>query len=402
MIIKNATVFTEQGTFEKKDIVIKEGHFSEVGCLTKEDCLIKADYDIEEACSTGGENGNKEDLSAEEEVVDAEGLIAIPGLIDLHFHGCMGVDFCDGTKEAFETITKYQAQQGITTLCPATMTIGEESLLKVCEAVKSFREEVQGQVQGAQIVGINMEGPFVSSAKKGAQNEAYIRKIDLDLYRRMQAKSGDLIKLVDLAPELEGAMEFIEAVKDEVVISVAHTNADYDTAMAAFEKGASHVTHLYNAMPPYSHRAPGVVGAASDSAHCIVELICDGIHIHPSVVRNTFRMFGKERIALISDSMMATGLSDGEYTLGGQKVYVKGKRATLADGTVAGSVSNLLDCVRTCVKEMGIPLEEAIWSATMTPAKVLGIEKQCGSITPGKIAHLVLLNKDLEVEKVFL
>lgn len=370
MIIKNAIVFTEQGTFEKKNISIEDGLFTE-------------------------------EKDQDEAVIDAEGLIAIPGLTDLHFHGCMGVDFCDGTREAFQTITKYQAQQGITTICPATMTIEEESLLKICEEAKSFIEDEHSQVQGAQIVGINMEGPFICSAKKGAQNENYIRKVDLDLYRNMQRKSGNLIKLVDLAPELEGAMEFIKEVKDEVVISLAHTNADYETAMTAFESGASHVTHLYNAMPPYSHRAPGIVGAASDSERCIVELICDGIHIHPSVVRSTFRMFGKERIALISDSMMATGLSDGEYALGGQKVYVKGKKAILADGTVAGSVSNLLDCVRTCVKEMGIPLEEAVWSAAVTPAKVLGIFDECGSITPGKVAHLVLLNEALEVEQVY-
>lgn len=369
MIIKNARVFTEQGTFEKKNISIEEGLFTE----------------------------EKE----QDEIVDAEGLIAIPGLIDLHLHGCMGFDFCDGTKEAFHNIAKYQAKQGITTICPATMTIKEESLLQICEEVKCFVEGEYSQVQGAKIVGINMEGPFICGAKKGAQNENYIRKVDLDLYRNMQKKCGNLIKIVDLAPELEGAMEFIKEVKNEVVISLAHTNADYDTAMTAFESGASHVTHLYNAMAPYTHRNPGVIGAASDSKRCTVELICDGIHIHPSVVRNTFRIFGKERIALISDSMMATGLSDGEYALGGQKVYVKGKKATLADGTVAGSVSNLLDCVRVCVKEMGIPLEQAVWSAAVTPAKVLGIFDEYGSITPGKIAHLVLLNKELEVEQVY-
>lgn len=369
MIIKNAIVFTEQGTFEKKDILIEDGLFTE-----------------------GKDQG---------EVLDAEGLIAIPGLTDLHFHGCVGFDFCDGTKEAFHSIAKYQAEQGVTTICPATMTIKEESLLRICEEARSFVEKENDQVQEAKIVGINMEGPFICAAKKGAQNEGYIRKFDLELYGNMQKKSGNLIKLVDLAPELEGAMEFIKAVKNEVVVSLAHTSADYDTAMMAFKSGASHVTHLYNAMLPYTHRAPGVVGAASDSEMCTVELICDGIHIHPSVVRNTFRIFGKERIALISDSMMATGLSDGEYALGGQKVYVNGKKATLTDGTVAGSVSNLLDCVRICVKDMGIPLEQAVWSATVTPAKVLGIFDQYGSITPGKVANLVLLNKQLEVEQVY-
>lgn len=189
--------------------------------------------------------------------------------------------------------------------------------------------------------------------------------------------------------------------KNEVVISLTHTTVDYDTAMKAFKNGASHVTHLYNAMSPYTHRAPGIVGAASDNEMCTVELICDGIHIHPSVVRNTFRIFGKERIVLISDSMMATGLGVGEYILSGQKVYVSGKQATLTDGTVAGSVSNLLDCVRICVKDMEIPLEKAVWSAAATPAKVLGIFENYGSITSGKVANLVLLNSRLEVEQVY-
>lgn len=375
MIIKNARVFTEQGTFEEKDILIKGGRF------------------IEKEPEVAGK--------VQEEVVDARGLIAIPGLIELHFHGCVGYDFCDGTLEAFHAISTYQAQQGITTICPATMTLDEKSLFKIGEAAKAFVEKEQGKGHGAQIVGINMEGPFISHQKKGAQNEAYIRQMDLEFYRTMQRKSGNLIKLIDLAPELEGAMAFIEAVKGEVVISLAHTQADYETAIVAFEKGASHVTHLYNAMPPYSHRASGVVGAAADTKDCIVELIGDGVHIHPSVVRSTFRVFGKERIALISDSMMATGLGDGEYALGGQKVYVKGKKATLADGTVAGSVSNLLDCMRTCVKEIGISLEEAVWSAAVTPAKVLGMDHECGSITPGKVADLVLLNSELEVQQVY-
>jgi N-acetylglucosamine-6-phosphate deacetylase len=197
-------------------------------------------------------------------------------------------------------------------------------------------------------------------------------------------------------------MAFIDAVKDEVVLSLAHTMADYDTAREAFLRGASHVTHLYNAMPPLHHRNPGVIGAARDAENCRVELICDGIHLHPSTVRATFAMFGADRIILISDSMRAAGLSDGQYTLGGQDVSVCGPRAVLADGTIAGSVTNLMACLRTAVRKMGIPLADAVTCATMNPAKEIGIYDFCGSITPGKVADLVLLDKDLNVQAVYL
>lgn len=363
MRITNALVYTELGTFEKKDIFIENEFFT----------------------------SNTEQPSS----LDAEGLIAIPGLTDLHFHGCMGYDFCDGTKKALQEIANYEASNGITTICPATMTLPKEQLVKICETTRNVDMEM-----GAELVGIHMEGPFISNKKKGAQNGSYIKNPEPALYRELQEKSGNRIKIVDLAPELEGAMEFIDMVKQEVIVSLAHTDADYETAMEAFKHGASQVTHLYNAMPPYHHRAPGVIGAAADCQTCSVELICDGIHVHPSVIRSTFSMFGKECILLISDSMMATGMQNGEYTLGGQKVYVTGNKATLEDGTVAGSVSNLFDCVRYCVHEVGIALEDAIWCAAVTPAKKLGIYDSYGSITPGKVANLVLVDEKLKIRKV--
>ena len=220
-------------------------------------------------------------------------------------------------------------------------------------------------------------------------------------FEKLQEESGGLIRLVDIAPENEGAMEFIDAVKDKVVVSIAHTVADYDTASEALRRGAGHVTHLYNAMPPLNHREPGVIGAARDDEKCHVEMICDGIHIHPSVVRATFAMFGADRIILISDSMRAAGLSDGQYTLGGQDVFVKGSRATLADGTIAGSVTDLMGCMRTVVKKMGIPLEDAVACASANPAKEIGIYDRCGSITEGKDADFVLLDADLNVKAVY-
>ena len=376
MIIRNALVYGEDKTFSRLDIRIEEDVFTEI-------------------CPSLAPSEN-------ESVLDADGLYAIPGLIDIHFHGCMGHDFCDGTVEAIDAITRYEASCGVTSVCPATMTVSPESLAQVMDAARTYNESPVRPGQ-ASLVGINMEGPFISEAKKGAQAAEHIRLCDEALFCSLQERSGGLIKLVDIAPENEGAMEFIDALHDKVTISLAHTTADYPTAKEAYDRGARHATHLYNAMPPFTHRAPGVIGAAFDSPHCRAELICDGVHIHPSVVRATFQLFGDDRMILISDSMRAAGMEDGQYTLGGQDVAVKGKYATLvSDGALAGSVTNLMDCMRTAVKEMQIPLESAIACATMNPAKAIGIYDRYGSISTGKIANLVLLDQDLNLRQVII
>lgn len=373
MIIRNASVYTEDGIFIEKDIYIANGRFV-----------------------------NGEDKVTDTQVISAAGCYAIPGLTDIHFHGCMGFDFCDGTREAVDEIAAYELSAGVTNIVPATMTLSEEMLLTICQTAKAYAEE--GFHEGrARFQGINMEGPFLSMEKKGAQNGAYIHAPDVAMFERLKEASGDRIRLLDVAPETPGAMEMIEKCRDHVVISLAHTCADYDTAMEAFDAGASHMTHLYNAMPPYTHRAPGPIGAAADRQKVEVELITDGVHIHPASVRTTFRMFGDERIILISDSMRATGLEDGDYTLGGQDVKVIGNKAVLADGTIAGSVTNLLDCMRTAVLHMGIPLESAVKCAAVNPAKSVGIYDEYGSISPGKKADVVLLRKeDLTVKHVIM
>lgn len=339
-----------------------------------------------------------------DQVIDGKGAYAIPGLTDIHFHGCAGHDFNEGTQEAIEAIARYEASQGVTQICPATLTLPEEVLAVVCTSAAAYATKYAAagdDKYGSALCGINMEGPFVSKAKKGAQNEAYIRKADADMFNRLNKLSGDLIKLVDLAPEEEGAMEFIDSVKNSVIISIAHTTADYDIAMEAFRRGASHVTHLYNAMPPFTHRSPGVIGAAFDTPDCHVELICDGVHIKPAVVRATFKLFGEERIIMISDSLMAAGMPDGEYALGGQEVRVAGNLATLRDGTIAGSVTSLMGCVRSAV-DMGISLEAAIRCAAENPAKKIGIFKDYGSLSAGKKANLVLLDRDLSIKAVYI
>ena len=223
------------------------------------------------------------------------------------------------------------------------------------------------------------------------------------MFERLQEAAGGLFKLVDLAPEEEGAMEFIRAEKGKVVLSIAHTTADYETAKTAIEAGVTHMTHLYNAMNPIKHRAPGPIIAAADDEYCEAELICDNVHIHPAIVRNTFKMFGEDRVIFISDTMEAAGLEDGMYELGGQPVIVKGNRATLEDGTIAGSNTNLMKCMRTAVKQMGIPLEKAVKCAAVNPAKSIGIYDKYGSITPGKVANAVLLDQEtLEIKGVIL
>jgi len=327
---------------------------------------------------------------------DAAGDYVIPGLTDIHFHGCMGSDCCDGTVEAFHTIAKYELRQGVTSITPATMTVSEKVLTQICRCAREY-----SRADGADLCGLYMEGPFISPAKKGAQNEKYIRPADTEMLYRLQNTSGGIIRTVTVAPEMEGAMDFIRQNSGSIRISLAHTAADYDTAREALECGASQLTHMYNAMMPFNHRAPGPIGAAADSSHCMVELICDGVHIHPAAVRTSFKIFGDDRIILVSDSMRATGLGDGQYDLGGQTVNVRGNLAVLEDGTLAGSVTNLMDCMRTAVRDLEIPLASAVKCAAVNPAKAVGIYREYGSLTPGKYANVVILNRDLELKMVF-
>ena len=379
MLIKNVKVYTEEKKFISGMIRIEEGIIKEV---------------LDESA--------KIDLISEEEILDGKGNYAIPGLIDLHFHGCKGHDFCDGTIEALKEIAQYEASVGVTAICPATMTLPVnqlEDILSVSAAYKKWQETTQND--GSDLIGVNMEGPFISKVKKGAQDEKNIIPCSEEIYRRFQKAAEGLVKYIAVAPEENDAVSFIEKVKEEVHVSLAHTNSNYEKAKEAFDYGASHAVHLYNAMSAFTHRDSGVVGAVADSPHVMAELICDGVHIHPSVVRATFKMLGEDRMILISDSMRATGMGDGVYTLGGLEVNVSGKHATLvSDGALAGSVTNLFDCMKTAVKKMGIPLETAVACATMNPAKSLGEYDKYGSITVGKKANIVLMDSELEIQAV--
>ena len=383
MIIYNVMVFTEDLKFVPGMVVISHGKITEV-------CLGQS-Y----VAAWGERKG--------EEVFDGKGNYLIPGMIDIHLHGCKGYDFCDATLEAVEQIAAFQASIGVTTIAPATMTLPVESL---CEALEQgavfYKAKNSGRfLKCADLAGINMEGPFISEAKKGAQKATNIRKPDTDLFRRLQKSATGLIKYIGVAPEMEGALEFIRNVREEVKVTLAHSEADYATGKKAFEAGASHVTHLYNGMNAFNHREPGIPGAVYDCNWTEAELICDGIHVHPAVIRATFHMLGKERIILISDSIRATGMEPGEYELGGQQVLVKEDRAVISGTeTIAGSVVTLPQALRFVVKKAGISLEDALACVTKNPAISLGIYEECGSVSVGKKADLVLLDKELVVNGV--
>ena len=320
-----------------------------------------------------------------DEIIDAENLYVIPSLSDIHFHGCKGYDFCDATQEAFRAIKAYESSVGVRTLCPATMTLPEERLLVIMSEAKNFGE----------FAGIYLEGPFISRQKIGAQNPEYVHDPDIEMFKKLQDKSGGLIKIAAIAPELEGSFEFIESAKNLTKLSLAHTACNYETASKAFAAGLSQVTHLFNAMSPINHREPGPIIAALENKSINVELICDGFHVHPSVVRETIKSFGSDRVIFVSDSTEATGLQDGRYSLGGIDIIKNGSKATLLDGvTLAGSATNLFDCMKFSVLKMGVRLETAVKCSSINPAKILGLDK---SIRPGNKADVILLDKRINL-----
>ena len=340
------------------------------------------------------------------DAIDASGSYVIPGFVDLHFHGCVGADLCDGKVESIQTIAEFQASRGTTSICPATMTFSEEILTPIMQSVKTFVEkQTNGEAPSncANFVGVNMEGPYISPDKVGAQNPAYVHAGSIDEFARLNVASGNMIKLVDVAPEVEGNIDFIRrATKAGVRVSVAHTCANFDETKAAFDAGARQMTHLFNAMNPIHHRNPGPVVAAEEDERVMAELICDGIHSHPAIIRMAFKLFCDDRIVLISDTMRACGLDDGTYDLGGQDVTVKGSLATIADGSIAGSVTCLPDCFRYAVKTAGIPLESAVKCATVNPARALGLDNKIGSLKAGHLADILILNEDLSLKSVIL
>ena len=357
--------------------------------------LVRGDLEIE-----GGrirQVGEKLSWSQNDLVVDCQGYTIVPGFVDVHIHGCAGADTCDGKRESIDAMAEFLLTKGVTSFCPTTMTVDREEIEAALLAAKAC---VDRPGPGARVVGVNMEGPFIAAARKGAQKEEAILPPDPELFRHFQELSGGIVRLVDIAPEQPGGLAFIREVKDLCAVSIAHTTANYDQAKESFDAGITHATHLFNAMSGLHHRDPGVVGAVFDDSRVYAELICDGFHIHPAALRTAFQVLG-DRALVISDSMRANGMPEGEpFDLGGQMVTVREGKATLADGTIAGSVSNLHQEVKNLVR-FGIPLEQAVKAASLIPARSIGLEEEIGSIAPGKRADLVVLDENLDIVAVY-
>lgn len=331
--------------------------------------------------------------------VDLQGAKVIPGLIDIHIHGCAGEDFSDGSEKGLRTMATFLASHGVTSFLPTSMTLPYADLATAFATARRVTDSPD--MCSARVMGIHMEGPFFSEKKKGAQNPAYLRDPDIAAFRKLNENCGDLVKLVDVAPELPGAIPFIREAAGHCTVSIAHSACDYPQAKAAIEAGASHLTHLYNAMASLHHRDPGPIAAGAEEPNVMAELISDGHHIHPAAIRAAFKLF-PGRICLISDALRVCGLTEGEvFELGGQEITIRNGTAVLADGTIAGSNTHLYDCMLRAIS-FGIPEEEAILAATWNPALSTGLEDQVGAIAPGLYADFVVCDEDLAPKQVYI
>ena len=334
------------------------------------------------------------------DAIDLNGATVIPGLVEVHSHGCAGADFSDGDYEGLKAMAKQYAQWGVTSFAPASMTLPYDVLEKAFATAKQLVEE---NIEGLSVLrGIQMEGPYFSYKKRGAQNADYLKEPDFEGFKALYEGCGGLVKIVDMAPELPGAADFAEKASKLCTVSIAHTDSDYDHAKAAIDAGVTHLTHLYNAMPGIHHRNPGVIPAGVETPKVQAEIIADGYHIHPASVRLAFTMF-KDRMVLVSDSGRCAGKDEGyQFDLGGQMAELRGGVAKLVGtDTIACSASNMWACLCN-VLSWGIPEEEAVRAATYNPAKAIGADAVVGTIEEGKVADFLIVAPDYSSKRVFL
>ncbi|MBA7649788.1 N-acetylglucosamine-6-phosphate deacetylase [subsurface metagenome] len=371
-IISNGTIITPFQSLENKAISIEKGKITAI----KERKVM--------------------DIPAGVEVIDAGNGFVVPGFIDIHVHGGGGSDVMDGGYEAVKQVATTHSRFGTTAFLPTTMTMSKD---KIIESLKSIHEAFIKGTGAAEILGVHLEGPYISSEKKGAQKEKDIKKASIGEFLEFNQASGNLIRIVTLAPEKPGAIDLIRWLhKNRIIASVGHSNATYKQVQEGILAGLSHVTHTFNAMRGFNHREPGVVGAALSSPKLILEMIADGIHLHPVAMKILIKIKEIGKIVLITDAMRAASKPEGTYNLGGQEVTVVRGQARLKDGTLAGSVLTMDKAVCNMVDKVGVSLTEAIQMATASPARCLGVESKKGSLEPGKDADIVILNKKLEVE----
>ena len=383
MIFTNARIFLD-------------GHYEDASFRIENGCFSKIAKAPERLVPEGAE-----------EVVDCRGNKIIPGLFDIHTHGCLGFDFTVSSAEEDVKKLRHYAMHGVTSVLATTMTSAPDTYRRACAQIKQAADS-PSDVFPAKIRGINAEGPFLSLEKKGAHDPQYITAPDEDYFNELNSLSGGMIRLITIAPERENAIDFIRkhtadnaSNRDSALyVSIGHSDCGYDTAMEAFNAGADHVTHLYNAMNGIHHRKPGIPCAAGDTK-AWVELICDGLHVHESVIRHTFSAY-PGRVVMISDSISPTGLPDGEYIAGGLPATMKNGEIRLSDGTLAGSSTPLFEGLRRCVKQFGIPEEEAILAATYNPAASVGLENRCGSIAEGLDSDFLVIDDDFNLLQVHL